>query len=791
MKKIVIFLILIFSVDIAFSKSGGGRNRGDLVDRFHSLRDSVNRRIFYNERALRSAIKEDDLGGILIVLQRNPNLSVAKDENGNTVAHFAAIRGYIPVFHFLYIKNKTHEIETLNDQKITPIKLAIKHERTELVRYLIENKDLFGLSFKHEELMNFARNRKLLDMFSFLSKLRTDKDVNELMKSSNARDLLVQFLKKGDQEMAISLIAKNKDLLKKDIHGENVLHIASSLGRPELVRRLVEEFEIDINSLNKKGESALHIASKRGFVEVVKVLVEKGSDLSIRNKKRETPLEVAKKKGRQEVVEFFKNFVKNRQQVIQERLEEGFKRSALRRDEMMQAIQKETFDRIQRENEEALNRVDQGLDQLKVSQETYQRDWKKRAEELKEGFQLAETEMLRGKRAAKQRTDRLRSVEADAKDMARALERKMRNEEKGRSRTDGPVIPKDQIGERYGQMVPIPQAGKRVRNNIRPKPTSEPVSKPPTTEPKPTFEPVSKPPTTQPSERTEVYVAKQESSQPPQKRKRRGGRSRGKNKATNLPQKREGMPVIPRSELAERYGEAPVIPRAGKKVRVIHPIGSRKERPVVFPEFKESQRDLMERKKEDINQGFVAEGNPNFQPYEVGGVAGQFIRSVSEGNKEKALKLIKKQRNSFFRVYDSGGWTAPHIAMFNGDVSMMNMLVRQGFTKDVRTLKEGRALLHFAFLKTRNEQYNKNLRTITILLLKVGAFPHVKNKNGWTLLHLAALRNDVALVRMLLEKGVDPMARTYPQRGISGKLAIELTTNAEIRYLIEARMKPL
>lgn len=46
------------------------------------------------------------------------------------------------------------------------------------------------------------------------------------------------------------------------------------------------------------------------------------------------------------------------------------------------------------------------------------------------------------------------------------------------------------------------------------------------------------------------------------------------------------------------------------------------------------------------------------------------------------------------------------------------------------------------------------------LLLSSGASPATRGINDWTALHLAAARNDVAALELLLEFGADPSART-------------------------------
>ena len=68
---------------------------------------------------------------------------------------------------------------------------------------------------------------------------------------------------------------------------------------------------------------------------------------------------------------------------------------------------------------------------------------------------------------------------------------------------------------------------------------------------------------------------------------------------------------------------------------------------------------------------------------------------------------------------------------------------------------EGYPVLLSAIESDRSDKYE-----ILELLLQHGAPPDMRGINDWTPLHMAAARNDVRAVKLLLECGADPTAKT-------------------------------
>lgn len=121
--------------------------------------------------------------------------------------------------------------------------------------------------------------------------------------------------------------------------------------------------------------------------------------------------------------------------------------------------------------------------------------------------------------------------------------------------------------------------------------------------------------------------------------------------------------------------------------------------------------------------------------------------------------------------------TALHLAAWNGDAAMIQLLLR--FKADPTLLaQDGYTALHFAAQKVTGDKSCKNVYTrasrwFTFIFLLSGALAceylvkksakilHAKiKKGGKTALHLAVSKGHVEVVRKLLELGADPKTKT-------------------------------
>ncbi|RUP48672.1 LOW QUALITY PROTEIN: ankyrin repeat-containing domain protein [Jimgerdemannia flammicorona] len=98
----------------------------------------------------------------------------------------------------------------------------------------------------------------------------------------------------------------------EEINSQTPLHWAASSGYVEVVRLLIENFQINSNAKRQRGSTPLHLAVKQGHVEItrllihhveiVKLLLHRGADVHWRNDVDRTPLFAAANNGNDLIV---------------------------------------------------------------------------------------------------------------------------------------------------------------------------------------------------------------------------------------------------------------------------------------------------------------------------------------------------------------------------------------------------------------------------------------------------------------------------------------------------------
>jgi hypothetical protein len=98
-------------------------------------------------------------------------------------------------------------------------------------------------------------------------------------------DLLLNLVPERPQVVLEKLQAHPDIASKQDAHGYSLVHAAASYAHLDLLRALIQEFNVDPNIKDEDGETALFSVED---VEMAKALIELGTDMSLRNNDDQT-----------------------------------------------------------------------------------------------------------------------------------------------------------------------------------------------------------------------------------------------------------------------------------------------------------------------------------------------------------------------------------------------------------------------------------------------------------------------------------------------------------------------
>ncbi len=126
----------------------------------------------------------------------------------------------------------------------------------------------------------------------------------------------------------------------------------------------------------------------------------------------------------------------------------------------------------------------------------------------------------------------------------------------------------------------------------------------------------------------------------------------------------------------------------------------------------------------------------------------EFLKAVKERDGTKATQLLDKPGSTLINTRDrSTGQTALHMIAERNDTAWAGFLLKRGANPNIRD-KEGLTPLMIA-VSYRNFD-------VAEILLRVGAEADLQNNSGETPLIRAVQLKDLPMVRLLLKKGANP-----------------------------------
>lgn len=119
---------------------------------------------------------------------------------------------------------------------------------------------------------------------------------------------LLRAIQDEDAKVVADLLRRDADVHEKTDLGRNMLGLAISLHRPEVVRLLIDEGGADINAKSdgENGWTPLAYAVLFHDKDTLRLLIDKGADLTITDDAGDTAQGIAEKQGFTEMAQLLK-----------------------------------------------------------------------------------------------------------------------------------------------------------------------------------------------------------------------------------------------------------------------------------------------------------------------------------------------------------------------------------------------------------------------------------------------------------------------------------------------------
>ncbi len=296
----------------------------NIIDK-HSIKNKVNIRDnipqFDCLTPLHMATHGGHIETVQFLLSNNANVN-AVTNTGETALMYAAERGHNSILILLLKAGAS--IEQKNSSGLSALWVAIGSRRIEAVKIL-------GKRACAEDKYRALRMAVLSEKEEMFNQLVKDKDLNVNASPQNESPLLHVAVLNGKYKMAAALlrskalidqtdkqgttllhtVVTTQDLeavkfLLKHKAGVNIpapknitaLHVATEIGNMEIMQLLLENKANVEAQMSPNGYTPLHTASQKGKLEMVHILLEKGANVNAHAAEGETPLHLACQHGK-------------------------------------------------------------------------------------------------------------------------------------------------------------------------------------------------------------------------------------------------------------------------------------------------------------------------------------------------------------------------------------------------------------------------------------------------------------------------------------------------------------
>jgi 7,8-dihydropterin-6-yl-methyl-4-(beta-D-ribofuranosyl)aminobenzene 5'-phosphate synthase len=246
---------------------------------------------------IHKSAKEGDLAKVKALIEENPALANAKNQDQETPLHRAVSGGHLDIVEFLIAAGA--DVNAQDNQQRTPLHLACYDGRRDIVEKLISHGANLEAKFANGTTPLFwTVPGGHTEMFELLVKKGADINVTV----DNGANLLHSVAMYGQKDMAKILIEKGADVNRTSDDGTAPINYAAARGHKEVLELLIDK-GADVNAADDRGYTPLRISVLLGQKEIVETLLARGADPNQRNDDRTTPLHDAASEGRTEPAE--------------------------------------------------------------------------------------------------------------------------------------------------------------------------------------------------------------------------------------------------------------------------------------------------------------------------------------------------------------------------------------------------------------------------------------------------------------------------------------------------------
>ncbi|XP_067660340.1 putative ankyrin repeat protein RF_0381 [Haliotis asinina] len=234
------------------------------------------------------------------LVEHGADLLLVKD-GGSNILHLACKGGYVEVVKYIVSQNKV-DINSAGWKQRTPVIVAAEMGEKDVVEFLVEHgADLLLVKDGGSNILHLACKGGHLEVVKYIVS-QNKVDINS--RGWLRKTPVMVAAEMGEKKVVEFLVEHGGDLSLVHDGGNNILHLACKGGHLVVVKYIVSQNKVDINSRGWKRKTPMMVAAEMGKKDVVEFLVEHGADLLLVNDSDSNILHLACKGGHLEVVKY-------------------------------------------------------------------------------------------------------------------------------------------------------------------------------------------------------------------------------------------------------------------------------------------------------------------------------------------------------------------------------------------------------------------------------------------------------------------------------------------------------
>ncbi|KAK4296890.1 hypothetical protein Pmani_030647 [Petrolisthes manimaculis] len=226
----------------------------------------------------------------------------ARDKEGNTALHYAAIGGFENTMAELLSMGA--DPNTRNKKGNSPISEAASKKKINGLMLLVDHKaKLDVLNDENKTILHCAAEKNAEDCLRYLFTEQHMKAQLDQVNNEGCTPLHLA-IKRDAVESAELLLEYGASPTAHSKNGMTPLHLAAGKGFTGICEKLLANSDVQVSKENDDKATPLHMAAMQGSNDVCQMLIRKGARLTATDKHGRTPLHVAAVKGNANLVRF-------------------------------------------------------------------------------------------------------------------------------------------------------------------------------------------------------------------------------------------------------------------------------------------------------------------------------------------------------------------------------------------------------------------------------------------------------------------------------------------------------